>query len=436
MRNKAEENRELVRKCIAEARERRQAAMECYYKSYNSTMFMYRYGSLMSVQTDFHRSMEYSIHDDEGNNYKNVYADSDILLNPKSMLAETEKGIKAHSKIPEYPDEASIDIDCRRNNFDGKLLVFRINELVDAVKEKYPLIKFKSIKGTYLDGVNVYGNLSGVTKTEIYDKYMLSAMFCASDGTDASNLKSYTVTMKAPDTPLLETGAFDEIINNTNQAIIAYSGNIDSFDTLIIMPDALEKILKLLMRAYLSDKAILSKKSVWSDKLLQSVTDSRITLSAVYDKNRIVSAGRHISDTGIVNRDACIIDHGKLINFCLSREAEKEIGSEHTNCDYGFFSMEGGEKSYKEMIEQTESGLIISRIQARELDFWGNLTLVIKNAVVVENGVEKGTLGTGYLKLNLEKMLNNIAWISKEIAYSGNSSLPRIAIKKGGFTVC
>ena len=435
MRNKAEENRELVRKCITEARERRHAAMECYYKSYNSTLFMYRYGSLMSVQTDFHQSMEYSIHDDEGNNYKNVYADSDILLNPKSMLTETEKGIKAHGKIPEYPQEDSVDIDCRLNNFDGKLLSFRINEFVDAVKEKYPLIRFKSIKGSYIDGVNVYGNLSGVTKTEVYDKYLLSAMFCASDGTDASNLKSYTVTMKEPDTPLLEAGAFDEIINNTNQAINAYDGKLENFETLIIMPDALEKILKLLMSAYLSDKAVLSKKSIWADKLSDTVTDPRIVLSAVYDKNRIVSAGRHISDTGIVNRDAKIIDNGKLVNFCLSREAEKEIGTEHTNCDYGFFSMEGGKTPYRQKVSETQSGLIISRIQARGLDFFGNLTLVIKNAVVVEDGIEKGTLGTKYLKLNLEKMFNNIAWISKEIAYSGNSSLPWIAIEKGGFSV-
>ena len=434
------------------------------YEEMKTAVLKGRYNTIIKKQKDYRRYVTIKNgkkvldHDSEeagksalvsNGIYKGVLsAPSYLDISYEELLMKAEKNLESLIDCTDF--ERDIFCEDRKkhtsenNTTEMEIVVKKIDEYIEKITKgevdrELSIISFYTEK----EWVKSNGNCGE-------DSTMITFLMINLDSTDkngkdisierltgwrGSAKNAYSVSLKGVDIPLIEIGAFDEIIENTNFALHYYEKAVTDISTLIIMPDALEKILKLLISACLDDRAVLSKKSIWLNKLGEKVIDDRISLSAVYDKNGIVSSGRLISSKGIVNRNAAIIEKGVLRHFCLSEDVESQMGYDHSYCDFGFLCMEGGNEAYKNKLSETESGLIISRIQTQGLDYYGNLTLMIKNGVVVENGIEKGTIGTICLKVNLEDLFNNIVWISKDIACSGNSALPWIAVDRNGFSI-
>ena len=428
-RNIADETR-IVRNVIEDSKQQDISAVSCFYKVYDETNLIYRYNKLMSAQTSSHHCLTVDLHDSKGNNYKNRFADSGIINNSTRIFETLKNNIYAKEESPIYKAEPSECINLLDENYEPSELRYRVNELLDTVKKKYPLISFKAIKAGFTEGINIYANSGYSEKIELYDKYKVTATFCATNGIEASNLKSYTITMNDLKKEFIKRGAFDAILENTNNSLRYKSYDTKKINVVCFLPDAMEKIVQAFVKSYLSDKAIISKRSPLVDCLEKKIFPSDVSISALYETDEFVSDGSMLSTKGFFNKDATIIDSGILTNYCLSPKYESKLGLPHSYSDYENLYVQNGENSLVDMYRNIDKGIIASRIKIHKMDQAGNFVLLVKNGVIIEKGIQKFALNTNLMRFNIWELFHNIIGISKEVAMSGYSGMPWIAFDR------
>ena len=144
-------------------------------------------------------------------------------------------------------------------------------------------------------------------------------------------------------------------------------------------------------------------------------------------------SARPFDDEGIPTGNKTIIENGVLKTFLqTSRSAEKNGVEATGNSQRSFFpsqtsyanmpsdalpislTVEPGDISYEEMIEETKSGIVVGRYSGNSRYQTGEYSGVVKQAVLVENGEIKHPLTGVMIAGNTFEDFKNITGISKE----------------------
>ena len=95
--------------------------------------------------------------------------------------------------------------------------------------------------------------------------------------------------------------------------------------------------------------------------------------------------------------------------------------------------MQPGQTDLEEMIQSTSYGILLNRISGGSPGVDGDLSGVMKNSFLIENGKITGALSETMFSANLAQMLQNVRQISKQTLCDGCFVLPWVKI--GGITV-
>ena len=165
------------------------------------------------------------------------------------------------------------------------------------------------------------------------------------------------------------------------------------------------KYLNPLMRGSKFD-VILSKETACAfiheivHKLEADVLSTEIEVGhgiTVYD-NPIGFGGHHFDDEGVLAKEKCLIDDGKIISYLHTRESAFKFGEEPLGNGRGIFTIpkafqtnlfvERGDWAFDEMVEETREGfvaegLVKAEIQNEVITVYPEICWYIKNGEIV-----------------------------------------------------
>lgn len=310
---------------------------------------------------------------------------------------------------------------------DLEMLHFRLKELIEESKKRYPQIIFNEIHAAFTSGSRVHMNTNGVEMEERYHKYDMYIGFSAQDNQVTSSITEYSFAVENLDTPLLENGILPKLFEQTEKSIYPKPLEGKFEGTVILMPDVFNQLLYSLQGLLLSDKALIDGTSQWKDSLDKVVADSGFTLSSIYSDKEMVTAGALITEDGYFVGDMNIIDKGVLISFLLSRFGSRKTGIPRSKNYGGAFVVEPGDRSFQEIIASIDRGILIGALSGNQPEASGEVTGVAKTSFLIEKGELKGAINETMISCNLLDMLRNIRGISKEQICNGYYKLPYIA---------
>ncbi|MEO0214569.1 MAG: metallopeptidase TldD-related protein [candidate division WOR-3 bacterium] len=224
--------------------------------------------------------------------------------------------------------------------------------------------------------------------------------------------------------------------------------------TVILEPLALEELIGYMNWVALSGKSAVEGRSPLKDKLGQKIFSERITLldDPLNPRGFIMPFDFEGKKKGLTP----IIEKGVFKNFAHNSITARKMGVDSNACalpftNYPLFMniyLRGGNTDYKNIVENTERGLIITRfwyvnlVDVQSLTFTG---MTRDGVFVVENGKIVGSMKNMRFNESLFNALNNVLDVSREEELIGESTwydthfpmgmiLPTVKIKDFNFS--
>ena len=200
---------------------------------------------------------------------------------------------------------------------------------------------------------------------------------------------------------------------------------------IIVTPDCLGDFLSI-VESYISDFMIISGRSVYKDKLNQSIANDKLTLHSQPLSDRLAE-NYFVTGDGYVCDNSTIIDKGVLKTLLLGIYGANKTGGKRSVNGGGAHIVEPGDKSLKDIISSTNRGVLLSRFSGGYPSDNGDFSGVAKNSYYIENGAIKHPVIETMISGNISDMFLNINNISNENINFGDRILPWIAFN--GITI-
>jgi PmbA protein len=308
----------------------------------------------------------------------------------------------------------------------------RIRELVDNIKERYPLIIIEQLVAEHELERAVYKNSKGAEYESLSGQYSVDIAFSAHEGEESSSFFGTSVVTDKLDKPFIELGTIACDLEDAQKQIYSKSIEGKFTGTILLHPSCLESMLDSIIDNFASDGVIIEGTSIWKDKLDTKVADDRLTVSVAPLDKRIVCGERYTGD-GFISEDYDIIKEGILKSFVLSLYTSNKTGLPRAKNTDGCLVVKAGDKPLKEIIKSIKRGLIVGRFSGGDPGTGGDFSGVAKNSFLVEDGEIVSAVSESMISGNLAELLLNVEAISRELACNGSSVLPWIAFN--GITV-
>ena len=307
----------------------------------------------------------------------------------------------------------------------------RLDEFMDYVKTTYPIINMEAAIVDFSRAVTVFRNSNGVDFTTTEGMYGFSNMFTAKDGIDTSSFNGTEISTLQLNTPFIETGSAKRLLKQSTEQVRTKPVPEKFTGEIMVTPDCLGDFLGFIT-GDISDGKIISKTSIYKEKLNQQITDPQFTLHARPISEEITD-GYFITDDGYAAENSTIIDKGVLKTHLLSLYGANKTGGQRAVNGGGAYVVDAGEKPKDELIKNIKKGILLERFSGGRPSANGEFSGVAKNSYYLENGEVKYPISETMISGNIQEMFNNIGEISCDRIDFGYCIFPWISFK--GVTV-
>ena len=314
---------------------------------------------------------------------------------------------------------------------DMEKMYLRLDEFMGYVKKTHPTINMEAAIVDFSHSTSVFQNSNGVEFTTKEGMYGFSNMFTAKEGKDTSSFNGMGISALNLNTPFIESGSAKRLLKQSTEQVRTKPVSEKFTGEIVVTPDCLSDFLGFIT-GDISDGKIISKTSIYKEKLNQQITDPRFTLHARPVSDEITD-GYFITDDGYVAENNTIIDNGVLKTHLLSLYGANKTGGKRAVNGGGAFVVDAGEKPKDEIIRNIKKGILLERFSGGRPSADGEFSGVAKNSYYIENGELKYPISETMISGNIQEMFSNIGEISSDRIDFGYSIFPWISFK--GITV-
>ena len=356
----------------------------------------------------------------------------------KESINETVKKVMDMSQSSQPDDANDISPSQPKQSFskgdekpDMEKMYLRLDEFMGYVKKTHPTINMEAAIVDFSHSTSVFQNSNGVEFTTKEGMYGFSNMFTAKEGKDTSSFNGMGISALNLNTPFIESGSAKRLLKQSTEQVRTKPVSEKFTGEIVVTPDCLSDFLGFIT-GDISDGKIISKTSIYKEKLNQQITDPRFTLHARPVSNEITD-GYFVTDDGYVAENNTIIDNGVLKSHLLSLYGANKTGGERAVNGGGAFVVDAGEKPKDEIIRNIKKGILLERFSGGRPSADGEFSGVAKNSYYIENGELKYPISETMISGNIQEMFSNIVEISSDRIDFGYCIFPWISFK--GVTV-
>lgn len=324
--------------------------------------------------------------------------------------------------IAEYQEPASFSTGPVKP--DLNLMYNRLSDLVKHAKVAYPQTIIEEINFSFHETKNFLYNSNEVDKDERRGLYSISVMFTSKDGEKTTSFNYVGMGKKDLEIPFTENEALNRLLKQSAEQLNPEQIPEKFMGDVIITPECLPDIIGSFM-GYISGYSLITKTSVYQDKLNKKIADERLNLISM-PRSEDMAYGYCYTSDGFEAKNTPIIENGVLKNFVLDLYSSNKTGLKRSDTEGGFNVIDPGEKSYEELIRSTKRGILLCRFSGGSPSQNGDFSGVAKNSYYIENGKIKFAISETMVSGNIVEMLNEIEDISKERVNNGYSTMPWI----------
>ena len=314
---------------------------------------------------------------------------------------------------------------------DMEKMYLRLDEFMGYVKKTHPTINMEAAIVDFSHSTSVFQNSNGVEFTTKEGMYGFSNMFTAKEGKDTSSFNGMGISALNLNTPFIESGSAKRLLKQSTEQVRTKPVSEKFTGEIVVTPDCLSDFLGFII-GDISDGKIISKTSIYKERLNQQIADPRFTLHARPVSDEITD-GYFITDDGYVAENNTIIDNGVLKTHLLSLYGANKTGGKRAVNGGGAFVVDAGEKPKDEIIRNIKKGILLERFSGGRPSADGEFSGVAKNSYYIENGELKYPISETMISGNIQEMFSNIGEISSDRIDFGYCIFPWISFK--GVTV-
>ena len=312
-------------------------------------------------------------------------------------------------------------------NPDIEKLMERTRELADDIAAKHKNILVIEMFAKYVKSHSLFINTNGTKDEAEAGCYIVMIEFAGNDGKSSTGVAGAAVTFDNLDERLINLGSFEKDLTDAENSLNPMRINDKFVGDIILTPGCAAQMIGGVLANAVVDYALISKTSLWMDKLGEQVASPLLTVRSNPSDERIVLREVHTAD-GFRSEDYDIIENGVLKSFAVSLYAANKCGVKRAPNSSFDLIVEGGDTPYEDMVKGVKKGLIIGSVSAGQPGANGEMSGVAKNAFYVENGEIKGAVIETMISGNLFDMMKNIKAISKEQMCDGGMVMPSILV--------
>ncbi|MCL2364095.1 MAG: TldD/PmbA family protein [Defluviitaleaceae bacterium] len=319
------------------------------------------------------------------------------------------------------------DFDQTIGGFDAAKLFSRSKEYLEQVKDEFPLVMTEGMTAKFTAGNRTYANSNGVEFNNKSEYYEVGSTFQANEGEKTSSFNYYYHNLANLDTPIIDMGMkrtlLDEAVRSLNPRM--FDGK--HVGKVIVTPACADMLWYTLFGCFLDDFSMIQGTSRWKDELGKKVVSDKLTMRTS-PLNPLIVGGERFTSDGFESADNDIIKNGVLSSFALSLYAANKTGKPRAlNTGYSLEVLPG-DMALADMLKGVDKGILINRFSGASPGPSGDVSGVVKNSFLIENGKVSDALVETMVSFNIVDALNNIVGISKETNADGFSVLPWVCL--------
>ena len=312
-------------------------------------------------------------------------------------------------------------------NPDIEKLMERTKELADDIAEKHKNILLIEMFAKYVKSHSLFINTNGTRDESEAGCYIIMVEFAGNDGKSSTGVSGTAVTFDNLDERLINLGSIEKDLTDAENSLNPMKINDKFVGDVILTPACSAVMLGAIIGNAVVDHTLITKTSVWLDKIGEQVASPLLTVRSNPSDERIVLREVHTAD-GFRSEDYNLIEKGELKNFAASLYASNKCGVKRAPNSSFNLIVDAGDVSYEDMVKGVKRGLIVGNVSAGQPGANGEMSGVAKNAFYVENGEIKGAVIETMISGNLFDMLKNIKAVSKEQLCNGSMVMPSLLI--------
>ena len=382
-------------------------------------------GEMSLFRTIFNSSVGFTIYKDKCKGSTSINKmdknSIDVAIEDVIELANASEPDEAYD-IAEHQAPKSFTTGHKTADMDS--MYDRLSEFSDYTKSTYPKVILEQaiIDFTYRKGI--FANSNGVQFDLEKGMYNFSPMFTSKDGTNTSSFNYTGFSAKELNKSLKDYGSIDRLLKESQEQVISHPVPGKFKGQIIVTPDCLDDFVSTVMD-FVTDIPLISGRSVYKDKLNESIADSRFTMHSKPRSDELQS-NYFITGDGYESQDCTLIENGVLKTFLLGIYGANKTGLSRSVNDGGAHIVNPGDVALNDIIKSTKQGVVLSRFSGGNPSDNGDFSGVAKNSYFVENGEIKFPISETMISGNICEMMNNIVDISKERIDYGDCIYPWI----------
>jgi PmbA protein len=309
---------------------------------------------------------------------------------------------------------------------DYDLMYDRIRELLEYVKDEYPILNLRSVGITYFKRQSSLVNTNGVQFESTRGQYRVSISFSSKDGLDTSSMMYTGYSRYDLDEALKDALNVDDLFRQSTEQVRTNHLPHKFVGDLVIAPTCLPSFLGFLT-ARLGDGPLISGTSVFKDKLGESIASDQLTLRSGPLSSEICS-GYWVTGDGYKAEDSKILDKGKLNSTLLGLYGSNRTGLPRAVNSGGCYIVDPGSHTYDEMISAVKEGILINRFSGGRPSDRGDFSGVAKNSYYIKDGKIQFPIKETTVSGNMVDLLQSVEAVSSERLNNGGSVYPWVRV--------
>ncbi|WP_425447263.1 TldD/PmbA family protein [Dethiothermospora halolimnae] len=300
-----------------------------------------------------------------------------------------------------------------------------LDKFLKNVKEFFPKVTIGEMTFDFQQKDSLLLNSNGVDFKTYNGLYEFEAVFSSKEGKKGSSFNYTGCSMGKLEKDLLDYGTIKTLLKQSEGQIDVKPIEGKFVGDIIITPDCLHDITINYIRVFLADDALISKSSIFKDKLNEKVASEKfsIDICPVLDE---ISNKEFITSDGFKAENQTVIDKGILKAFVLSQYAANKTNGKRAKSKTMTYDIKPGNTSLDDMIKNVKKGILFCRYSGGRASSNGDLSGVAKNSFYIEDGEIKYPISETMVSGNLYDIFMNIKDVSKERVNFGHSILPWI----------
>lgn len=310
---------------------------------------------------------------------------------------------------------------------DTEKLFFRTKELLETVRQRYPLILMEQMIVSHSRRRSVYLSTTGNEYRSLSGCYDVSLMFSAHDGDRSTSFYGTGARAADLDTPFIDLALMDREIADVQNQLDAAPTEGKFTGRVILAPNCLiSTVIGPVMENFASDDTLIDGTSLWKNSLGDAVASEKLSVRLA-PRDKLIVCGENYTSEGYIAQDFDFIKKGKLSAFLCSQYGANKTKNKRAPNDSSSVIVERGDTPLEKMIASVDRGLLVARFSGGNPSANGEFSGVAKNGFLIENGRIARAVSETMISGNLADMLKNIASVSSDYMTDGYSAAPYIA---------